>query len=274
MTQTAIAAPEHRSSLRSALYEGWTIVRRDLAQLRYTPSELASELVFPIVMALMFGYLFGSAITTPGGNYREYLMPGLFAFAQISAVSVTALAMVDDHARGVMDRFRSMPIARSAIPFGRAGVTAATGLLNLAVLTACGFAIGWRIDNGAAHAAAAFGLLLLMRYALSWLGVCLGLLVNNPTSADSLVPLVFVVAMVSNAFVPTSGMPTWLRDIANWNPVSCLVAACRQLFGNPGAAHDSIWPLQHPIVATLTWSALLIIVFAPLATYRYRTARA
>ncbi len=157
-----------------------------------------------------------------------------------------------------------MPIARSAVPFGRAGVTVATGLLNLVVLTMCGLAIGWRINDGAADAAAAFGLLLLMRYALSWLGVYLGLLVRNPTSADSLVPLVFVVAMVSNAFVPTSGMPAWLRDIANWNPVSSLVAACRQLFGNPGAAHGGAWPLQHPVLAIIAWSALLILVFAPL----------
>jgi ABC-2 type transport system permease protein len=273
MTDTAVVAADRRSAVRLALGDGWTIVRRDLAQLRYTPTELAGELIFPAVMVVLFGYIFGSAIATPGGNYREYLIPGLFAFSQVTAVGITALAMADDHARGVMDRFRSMPIARSAIPFGRTGAGVATGLLNLTVLTVCGLAVGWRADNGIADAAAAFGLLLLMRYALSWLGVYLGLLVRNPTTADALVPLSFPIAMVSNAFVPTSGMPTWLRDIANWNPVSCLVSACRELFGNPGVTvHGSTWALQHPVVATLAWAVLLLVVFIPLATHRYRSA--
>jgi ABC-2 type transport system permease protein len=274
MSDTAAIALEHRGGIHLALGDGWTIVRRDLAQLRYTPTELAGELIFPAVMVVLFGYIFGSAIATPGGNYREYLMPGLFAFSQVTAVGVTALAIADDHARGVMDRFRSMPIARSAIPFGRIGAGVAMGVLNLTVVTVCGLAVGWRANSGVVDAAAAFGLLLLMRYALSWLGVYLGLLVRNPTTADALVPLSFPIAMVSNAFVPTSGMPTWLRDIANWNPVSCLVAACRQLFGNPGVAtHDSTWALVHPVVATLAWAALLLVVFIPLAARRYRTAR-
>jgi ABC-2 type transport system permease protein len=146
-------------------------------------------------------------------------------------------------------------------------------VLNLIVLTVCGLAVGWRANNGLADAAAAFGLLLLMRYALSWLGVYLGLLVRNPTTADALVPLSFPIAMVSNAFVPTGGMPTWLRIIADWNPVSCLVTACRQLFGNPGVTtRYTVWPLQHPIVSTLAWSVVLLVIFVPLATRRYRSA--
>jgi ABC-2 type transport system permease protein len=273
MTDTAVVAPAPRSRLRLALGDGWTIVRRDLAQLRYTPTELAGELIFPAIMVVLFGYIFGSAIAAPGGNYREYLIPGLFAFSQVVAVGVTALAMADDHARGVMDRFRSMPVARSAIPFGRTGAVLCTGVLNLIVLTVCGLAVGWRANNGLADAAAAFGLLLLMRYALSWLGVYLGLLVRNPTTADALVPLSFPIAMVSNAFVPTGGMPTWLRIIADWNPVSCLVTACRQLFGNPGVTtRYTVWPLQHPIVSTLAWSVVLLVIFVPLATRRYRSA--
>src|ERR1700728_132281 len=129
MTDGAVITPEHRSVLRLALGDAWTIVRRDLPQLRYTPSALAAELLFPAVMVVLFGYIFGSAIAAPGGNYRECLIPGLFAFSQVTAVGVTALAMADDHARGVMDRFRSMPIARSAIPYGRTGAGDATGLL-------------------------------------------------------------------------------------------------------------------------------------------------
>jgi len=265
------SAPSRR--LRDGLADGWTIVRRDLAQLRYTPSELAAELLFPVVMVVIFGYIFGSAITVPGGNYREYLMPGLFAVSQVFFIGTTALLMADDAARGVMDRFRSMPMARSAVPFGRTGAGIVTGVLNLTVLAVCALAVGWRAHNGIADAAAAFGLLLLMRYAFGWVGVYLGLLVRNPTTADALVPLSFPVAMVSCAFVPTAGMPPWLRVIADWNPVSALVTACRRLFGNPGAdfLHPS-WPLQHAILATVIWAVVLIAVFAPLATRRYRTA--
>jgi ABC-2 type transport system permease protein len=200
-------------------------------------------------------------------------MPGLFAFSQVTAIGVIALATADDAATGVMDRFRSMPIARSAVPFGRTGASLATGILNLTVLSIAGLIVGWRANRGLLDAAAAFGLLLLTRYALSWLGAYLGLLVKNPTTADNLVPLSFPIAMLSNTFVPTGDLPLWLRYIAEWNPVSCLVGACRELFGNPGAAsqHTS-WALEHPVVATLVWAILLICVFAPLATRRYSKA--
>jgi ABC-2 type transport system permease protein len=259
---------------RSALLDGWTIMRRDIAHLRYTPSELAAELIFPAVMVILFGYVFGSAIRIPGGaNYRAYLMPGLFAFSQVTAIGVIALGTADDAARGVMDRFRSMPMARSAVAFGRTGASIATGILNLTVLSICGLIVGWRVNRGLLDAAAAFGLLLLTRYALSWLGAYLGLLVKNPTTADNLVPLSFPIAMLSNTFVPTGDLPVWLRYIAEWNPVSCLVGACRDLFGNPAAVslHTS-WALEHPVVATLVWAIVLICVFAPLATRRYATA--
>jgi len=264
--------PIHR--LRSTLLDGWTIMRRDIAHLRYTPTELAAELIFPAVMVVLFGYVFGSAIRIPGGaNYRAYLMPGLFAFSQVTAIGIIALATADDAARGVMDRFRSMPMARSAVAFGRTGASIATGVLNLTVLSICGLVVGWRANRGLIDTAAGFGLLLLTRYALSWLGAYLGLLVKNPTTADNLVPLSFPIAMLSNTFVPTGDLPVWLRYIAEWNPVSCLVGACRELFGNPAAAsqHTS-WALQHPVVATLGWSIVLICVFAPMATRRYGRA--
>lgn len=253
------------------LADGWTIVRRDLAHLRYNPAQLLGELLFPAIMVVLFGYIFGSAIAAPGDNYRGYLMPGLFAFVVANAIGTTTLITADDTARGIMDRFRSMPIARSAVPFGRTGAGLANGILNLTVLVGAGLAVGWRAHNGYAETAAAFGLLLLMRYALSWLGVYLGLLVGSPETADALVPLSFPIAMVSNAFVPTAGMPGWLREIANWNPISSLVEACRRLFGDPGitTAHTNL-ALEHPVLATLGWAFVLVCVFAPLATRRFR----
>jgi ABC-2 type transport system permease protein len=271
------AVPAAQSSTQSRLFQmladGWTVIRRDVGHLRYAPAELASGLAFPAILVILFGYIFGSAITVPGGNYHEYLIPGLFGFAMVTAIGSAAVSTANDAAQGIMDRFRSMPIARSAVPFGRAGATLFTSALQLVVLISVGLAIGWRTHHGPADIAAAFGLLLLMDYALGWLGVYLGLLVGNPTTADALLPMTFPIAMVSNAFVPTAGMPTWLRVIANWNPVSALVAACRQLFGNPSiAAHNLPWPLQHPAVATLIWGIGLTVIFAPLATHRYRTS--
>ena len=135
-----------------------------------------------------------------------------------------------------------------------------------------GLAVGWRAHRGAADTAAAFALLILFQYAVTWAGAFLGLLVKNEATADSLVPLVFPVTMVSNAFVPPSGMPAWLRAIADWNPVSAAVAACRSLFGDSGIpAAGTAWPLEHPVIATLGWSALLLAAFMPLAAYRFRT---
>ncbi|MCO6003730.1 ABC transporter permease [Actinoallomurus purpureus] len=259
--------------LRWALADGWTVVRRNLAHLKSQPGQLIAELVFPAVMVLMFGYVFGSAIPIPGGgNYREYLMPGLFGMTAFTGVLATATVVAQDAGRGVMDRFRSMPMARSAVPFGQTGADIITGALAMAGMVVCGFAIGWRPHEGPARTMAAFGLLVLLRYAISWGGVLLGLMIKEET-LDKLVPLIFPITMVSNSFVPTGGMPTWLRVIADWNPVSAIVAACRDLFGSPGTTGSAhlVWPLAHPVVATLLWSIVLLVLFVPASVHRYRT---
>jgi ABC-2 type transport system permease protein len=257
--------------LRWTVRDGWTVTRREFGHIRYEPGQLAGALIFPAVMVVLFGYVFGSAIEVPGGgSYREYLMPGLFAMTAVIGLLPSALMVSKDVAEGVVDRFRSMPMARSAVPFGRTLADLLTGTIGLAIMASIGLLVGWRARDGIASAAAAFGLVTLLRYALSWGGVFMGLSLR-PETVDAFVPLVFPITMISNSFVPTTGMPEWLRTIADWNPVSALVAACRQLFGNPGAAaaHAS-WPLQHPITATIGWSLLLLAVFVPLATIRYQ----
>jgi ABC-2 type transport system permease protein len=256
-----------------AFADGWTVVRRNLAHLKSQPGELIGGLVFPAVMVVMFGYVFGSAIPVPGGgNYREYLMPGLFGMTAFTGVLATATVVSQDAGRGVMDRFRSMPVARSAVPFGQTGADIITGAVGLAGMVACGFAVGWRPHEGPVRTLTAFGLLVLLRYAISWGGVLLGLLIKEET-LDQFVPLIFPITMVSNSFVPTAGMPVWLRVMADWNPVSAIVAACRDLFGNPGAAASAhlVWPLRHPVAATLLWSVVLLLVFVPASVHRYRT---
>ncbi|TDB78614.1 ABC transporter permease [Actinomadura sp. KC216] len=276
LTTPAPAAVSRVGRLRWTLTDGLTLVGREFARLRREPGELIGALVFPATMVVLFGYVFGSAIAVPGGgNYREYLMPGLFAMVTFTATMAVTLRVATDASRGVMDRFRSMPVARSAVPFGQTGAEILSGVLGMAIMAAAGLLVGWRAHGGVWPTAEAFLLLALMRYALSWAGCYLGLVVRNEQTADQLIPLVFPVTMLSNSFVPTEGMPTVLRVIADWNPVSALTAACRDLFGNPGApaAGDGAglaWPLAHPVAATLGWSALLLAVFVPLSVRTYQ----
>jgi ABC-2 type transport system permease protein len=268
------APPAGRASrIRWTLTDGVTLVWRNLIQLKSQPGELVAALIFPAIMIVLFGYVFGSAIKVPGGgDYREFLMPGLFAMTTFTSLMTTLLAVATDASKGVMDRFRSMPMARSAVPFGQVGGDIVIGIAGMVILVGCGFAVGWRIHHGVMSALAAFGLLLLLRYALSWAGVFLGLLVKNEETADQMLPLIFPVSMLSNSFVPTAGMPAWLRTVSDWNPVSALVAACRGLFGNPGVPSGHVaLPLQHPVAATLLWSAALLAIFVPLSVRRYRT---
>ncbi|GAA4912798.1 ABC transporter permease [Streptomonospora salina] len=271
---TAPTPPAGR--MRWAFSDGLTLVGRELGRLRREPGQLVAMLVFPAVMVVLFGYVFGSAITVPdGGDYRAYLMPGLFSMVAFTAVTTVTVRVAGDASRGVMDRFASMPTARSAVPFGAAGADLLVGLLSLAVMAGAGLLVGWQPQRGLLPAAGAFLLMTVLRYALSWGGVYLGLVVKNDEAADQLVPLLLPFTMLSNAFVPTGGMPGWLRVLADWNPVSALTAASRELFGNPGATSpDAAWPLAHPVAAVLIWSAALLAVFVPLSVRTYgRTGR-
>lgn len=255
------------------LTDGSAAAARVFAKLRHDPAGIALTLGAPVVMVLVFGYVFGSAITVPGsGDYREYLVPGLFVMIAVNPIPAM-VSMARDAGRGSVDRFRSLPISRAAIPFGQAAATAAYGLACLLLMALCGLAVGWRIDTGLAPALAALGLLVAVQFAITWVGMYLGLVIGKEETAAQLSVLVFPIAMLSNAFVPTAGMPAWLRTIADWNPVSAFAAAVRTLFGNPTAPTNGVWPLEHPIVSSLGWVAILLIVFAPLCTLRYARPR-
>jgi ABC-2 type transport system permease protein len=253
---------------RSAAGDGLAAAERLLTKLRHDPAALVMTVGAPVVMVLIFGYIFGSAISVPGGDYRAFLIPGLYA--TIAANILPAMiAMARDSTRGVVDRFRSLPITRVAVPLGHAAATAVYGLASFILMGLCGLAVGWRIDRGAGHAAAALGLLVAFQFAMTWTGMYLGLLIGKEETVAQASVLIFPVAMLSNVFVPTSGMPAWLRTIADWNPISALAAAARQLFGNPATPADGAWPLQHPAAASLGWTVLLLAVFVPLCTARY-----
>ncbi|MEU5883009.1 ABC transporter permease [Spirillospora sp. NPDC047279] len=276
MTTITMADPAPAGRIgraRWALTDGLTLIGREFGRIRRQPGELIGALIFPAIMVVLFGYVFGSAIQVPGGgDYREYLMPGLFSMVTFSSVMVITVKVATDVSQGVMDRFRSMPMARSAVPFGQtAADTLLGGMLGLTIMSLAGLCVGWQPHRGWWPTVQAFLLLMLLRYALAWLGCYFGMVVRNEQTADQLVPLFLPFTMLSNAFVPTEGMPSWLRTLADWNPVSAMTAACRELFGNPGAPADGAsWPLAHPVAATVMWSVVLLVVFVPLTVRTYQ----
>jgi len=255
-----------------AVTDGAAAAERQLTRLRHDPGVIALTLGAPVVLVIIFGYIFGSAITVPGGaNYREFLVPGLFATTAANILPAM-VAMARDSSRGVVDRFRSLPIARMAVPFGQAAATTVYGLGSFVLMGVCGLAVGWRIERGLAYAVGALALVAAFQFAATWVGMYLGLVIGNEEGAGQASILVFPVTMLSNVFVPTSGMPAWLRAIADWNPVSALAAAMRDLFGNPTAPANGAWPLLHPVLASVCWLVLLLLIFVPLCAARYARA--
>ncbi|MFJ9106242.1 ABC transporter permease [Streptomyces sp. NPDC102405] len=264
------------SRLRWALADGLVMVKRNLSHIRRVPEKILNFVITPIIFVLLFAYVFGSAIDLPdGGNYREFLMPGIFVQSMIFTISTTAVGVADDMSKGIIDRFRSLPMARSAALVGRTGADLVQSLLGIAVMCACGLAVGWRPHDGLWSTLGGFGILLVLGYAMSWLGAFLGLVIRAPEAAQvAVTSLLFPLTFAANTFVPTDGMPNWLQHVADWNPISAAVAACRDLFGSPGgtAGGDAPLPLEHPVAATLIWSAVILLVFLPLAVRQYRTA--
>jgi ABC-2 type transport system permease protein len=254
---------------RWAVADGWTLTRRSLAHWARQPGAVAVNLLFPVLMVLMFGYLFGGAMAVPDGDYFGFLMPGMFAMTMAFGVEATMIAVATDADRGVTDRFRSMPMAPSAVLVGRSAADLLNSAVGLAVLILCGLVVGWRANGSVAAGLAAVGLLLLLRFALLWLGIYLGLVVRGPEAVQAVQILVWPVLFLSNVFVGPETMPGWLGAIAAWNPLSATAAATRDLFGNPGWDAAS-WPAAHAGILALIWPLLIVGIFAPLAVRRYR----
>ncbi|UNT01058.1 ABC transporter permease [Streptomyces tubbatahanensis] len=253
-----------------AVADCWTIVRRDLTHLVRQPSLIAWQLGFPIVSVLLFVYVFGSAMDVGEGvDYKAYAMPGMFAMTMAFGFMNTAVAVVVDKERGVTDRFRSMPMASSAVVTGRGVSDVLHAALDLAVLAAIALVVGWRSDGGPLATLGAFALLLWLRFALIWVGVLIGLLAKNQESAGNLFAVAFPFGMVSSVFTPPSAMPDWLGTVAMWNPVSATTNAVRDLYGNPLPLGDS-WIEQHAGLMAVVWPLVLTAVFLPLAVRRFR----
>lgn len=262
-----VDSPERRA--RWAVVDSWTVVVRDLTHLVKQPSLIAWQLGFPIVSVLLFVYVFGSAMVVGDGtDYTSYAMPGMFAMTMAFGFMNTAMAVVIDKERGVTDRFRSMPMAPSAVVTGRGFSDVLHAGLDLVVLAAIALVIGWRSDGGLGATLGAFGLLLLLRFALIWIGVLLGLMTPNQEAAGNLFALAFPFGMISSVFTPPSLMPDWLGAIAMWNPVSSTANAIRELFGNP-VASSGTWIEDNALLMAVVYPLAITAVFLPLAVRKF-----
>jgi len=250
-------------------------VWRYLSHIPRLPERLLDVTVQPIMFVLLFGYIFGSAVLLPGGgNYRAFLMAGIFVQTLAFQAITTAIGLVADMDAAVVDRFRALPIARASILIGRAIASLIEGFLGIAVMAACGLLVGWAPMNGPIETLAALGLLVFFAFAMISVGTFVGLVVRSVGTAQTFgFVLIFPLSFASNAFVPIDNMPGWLRVATDWNPVSALVAAVRELFGNPNPLPaDAAWPLAHAVAASLIWCTALTVAGLGLAIWRYAGA--
>jgi len=273
MTTTSLANRPPQGAFRQAVDDGLVIAWRNLKRIPRIPELAVFAVLQSIMFVLLFAFVFGGAIPLPGGgSYREYLMPGIFAQTIAFAAATTAIGMTDDLSKGILDRFRSLPMARSAVLSGRTISDVVYNCGILIVLMLSGLAVGWRVHTGIPEFLGAVALLLLFAFAMAWIGVWLGLTLRTVEVTQQVsFTVIFPLTFLSNAFVPTQTLPWWLRPIAEWNPLSALTAATRQLFGNPNPFAAGGIPAQHPVELTLIWVAVLIAVFAPLGVWRFRS---
>ena len=262
-------------SMLKTVNDGAIVAKRNLIKIKRVPDLLVFSTLSPIMFILLFAYVFGSAIEVEGTNYREFLIPGIFAQTVIFGATLTGAGMADDIKKGIIDRFRSLPMSRAAVLIGRTGSDVANNVLVIVVMALTGLLVGWRIRSSVGEAIAGFLLLLLFAYAISWIMAWVGLLVPSPEVVNNAAFMViFPLTFIANTFVPTNNFPAPLKFIANWNPVSSVTQAARELFGNtpPNVPVPDYWSLQHPVLYTLAWVALLMLIFIPLSVRQYKKA--
>ncbi|MFI8434883.1 ABC transporter permease [Streptomyces sp. NPDC079020] len=279
LTEPAPRPAGHRpeGGIGQSVRDSLVIARRNLIRMARIPEMIIFGLVQPIMFVVLFSYVFGGSLVIAGSTdateYRNFLMAGIFAQTVTFATAGAGAGIADDMHKGLIDRFRSLPMARGAVLTGRTLADLVQTTLTLVVLAIVALLVGWRTHENIGKVLGAFGLLLLLGYAFSWIGALIGLTVRTPEAATSggLIWL-FPVTFISNAFVPTENMAGWLQPIAEWNPFSATVQACRVLFGNPGVSPSDAWPMVHPVWASLLWSLLILVVFRTLSVRKYRRA--
>lgn len=269
---TPLPAP---SALSAAVGDTLTITRRNLTRLLRVPDSVVFGIIQSVMFVLLFRFVFGGAIEVPGGSYVEFLMGGIFVQTVAFSCATTTVAMSADLQGGIIDRFRSLPMARGAVLAGRTIADLGFGAITVLAMAITGLLVGWRTHSSPLMIIAGFALLGLFAYAFLWIGAVIGLSVRSVEVAQTagliwLFPLTFL----SNAFVPLETMSGWLQPIAAWNPISSVAAAIRELFGNlpPNYVAPEYWPLQNPILASVLWCLVILVAFVPLGVSRYRRA--
>jgi ABC transporter DrrB family efflux protein len=260
------------NGLPAPIADGLVIAWRTLKRVPRIPELAIFAILQSIMFVVLFAYVFGGAIPLPGGgSYREYLMPGIFVQTLAFAGITTAIAFADDMTKGIIDRFRSLPMARSAVLSGRTFADVIYTLGILVVLMASGLVVGWRVHSSLGDFLLAVALMIFFTYAMAWVGVYLGLVAPTVETVQQLgFLIIFPLTFLSNAFVPTETLPAVLQPIAEWNPISALTQATRQLFGNPSPFPSGSFPSEHPYLLSVAWTVAILLAFVPLGIRRYR----
>ena len=255
------------------------VAKRNIIKIKRVPDLLVFTTLSPIMFVLLFSYVFGGAIAIQGKNqgagYREFLIAGIFAQTVVFGATITGAGLAEDVKKGIIDRFRSLPMAPSAVLTGRTLSDVVNNVIVLVVMSATGLLVGWRIRGSLPEALAGYALLLIFAYAVSWIMAWIGMLVPSPEVVNNASFIViFPLTFVANTFVPLNTLPTPLQRFAEWNPVSAVTQAARELFGNipAGTPRPTAWPLEHPIAYTLAWSVVILAIFIPVANAQYRVS--
>lgn len=267
---------ERPGPVKELLLDTVTITQRNLRKILRVPDLLVFTLLSPIMFVLLFAYVFGGAIGAQGGaSYREFLIAGIFAQTVVFGSTFTGFSLAEDLQKGIVDRFRSLPMSPGAVVFGRTLADVGINVLSLLVMALTGLLVGWRIRTDVLSAVAGFLVLLAFAYAISWVMAYVGLLVRTPEVVNNAsFMVIFPATFCANTFVPLDTLPGPLATFAAWNPVSSVTQAARELFGNTGGAPagSDAWSLQHPAIYTLIWAVAIVVVFAPLAIKQYQRA--
>jgi len=263
------------STLAQTIGDGAIITKRNLLKIKRVPELLVFATLSPIMFVLLFAFIFGSAIPLPGVDYKEFLMAGIFTQTVVFGSTITGASLAEDLQKGLIDRFRSLPMARSAVLVGRTNADIGNNVVTITVMAVTGLLVGWRIRTSVLEALAGFALLLLFAYAISWLMALVGLSVKSPEVVQNAsFIIIFPLTFIANTFVPTNNFPPVLKAFADWNPVSSVTLAARELFGNtsPALPPPDVWPLQHPVVYSLIWIVAILLIFVPLSVRKYESA--
>ncbi len=264
-------------TIPAVIADAHVVAKRNIIKIKRVPDLLVFTTLSPIMFVLLFSYVFGGAIDTANGGqaYREFLLAGIFAQTVIFGSTITGVALAEDVKKGIIDRFRSLPMAPSAVLTGRTLSDVVNNVIVLVVMSLTGLLVGWRIDSSLVEAVAGYALLLVFAYAISWIMAWIGMLAPSPEVVNNASFIViFPLTFVANTFVPLETLPAPLQTIAEWNPVSAVTQAARELFGNipPGVPEPTAWPLANPVLYTMIWVVLILLVFIPVANLQYRKA--